>query len=205
MKDTCARLWLLLALLPACGQGPYEQTLAALAEGDLRSAGSSAQQVPDPVGVFLRGSVAFAECLRAERQAESAAAEPFAFDVAIALAEKAETRWREAAMARDDWPAARRNVERAQAKAAELRRKREEAQDRLKPPPQPKPKPQPKPEPKDDGGKRVTEDDPGADPMLRELPPEEVRRLVERLAEKEAEKRGVRAKERRRTAGARDW
>jgi len=193
----------LLLLAAACGESAFERSVSLLREGELSAAERAAARVGGPVEEFLKGNVAFAECLRAEKQAQTAAAEPFAFDVAIAFAEKAERAWRRAAMSRDDWPRARRNVERAQAKAEDLRRRKREAEDRLRP--KPKPKPKPKPEPKPEGDKKVTEEDPRNDPMLRELPPAEVRGILDRLAEKEREKRTMRGAEREKSAVARDW
>jgi len=190
-----------ILLLAACSRSPYDETVAALGEGDLRAAKAAAAEVGGPVGVFLRGNVAFGECVLAERQAESAAAEPFAFDVAIRFGEEAERLWREAAMSRDDWPAARRNVERAQIKLRELRRKKQEAQDRAKP--EPKPRPEPRPEAGKE--KETTEEGRDLDPMLRELPPEEVGRILERLAEKERDKRAMRKAERSKRPVPRDW
>ena len=73
---------------------------------------------------FLRGNIAFARCAQASRQARTPLAEPFAFDVAIRHAEKARAFWEQAAMGRDDWPAARRNVERALLVLRDLRREK---------------------------------------------------------------------------------
>jgi hypothetical protein len=200
-----AALALAALALAGCGDRAYERSVALLREGDLRGAEQAAREAGGPVGDFLSGNIAYEECLRAAKQAETAAAEPFAFDVAIAFAEQAEAAWKRAAMSRDDWPRARRNVERAQAKAADLRRRKREAEDRLRPKPKPKPQPKPKPEPEPEGKKKITEEDPDADPMLKELPPEEVAGILERLAEKEREKRTLRRAEREKSAVARDW
>ena len=141
-----------------------EGTEAYRVQLELRRAEEEANRVADPHGLFLRGNVAFADCLVAEKQAATAAAEPFAFDVAIALADKAARLWADAAMSREDWPAARRNVERALLKAAELRRRKSQAEQQRRPDPKPQPKPNPKPQP--EGKKKVTEEDPDLDPVL---------------------------------------
>jgi hypothetical protein len=114
---------LTLLFLVGCGDAAFDRAVAALQEGELRQAEAAAQQLAEPHGLFLRGNVAFADCLVAEKQAATAAAEPFAFDVAIALAEKAARLWADATMIREDWPEARRNVERALLTAADLRRR----------------------------------------------------------------------------------
>ena len=192
----------LILLLASCGDAAFDRTLAELRKGEVRRAEQASADVTEPHRAFLRGNIAFAECLLAEKQAMTAAAEPFAFDIAIALADKAERFWSDAAMARD-WPEARRNVERALLKAAELRRRKSDAERQRRPDPKPQPKPKPKPQP--DGKKKVTEEDPDQNPMLRELPPDEVLRIFETLSEKEQEKRSMRRKERAKRSGERDW
>jgi hypothetical protein len=194
---------LTLLILVGCGDAAFDRAVAALQQGELRQAEAEAQQLAEPHGLFLRGNVAFADCLVAEKQAATAAAEPFAFDVAIALAEKAARLWADAAMSGEDWPEARRNVERALLKEDDLRRRKAQAEQRRRPEPTPKPNPKPKPNPQ--GSKKVTEEDPNLDPMLRELPPEQVSRILERLSEKEQEKRTMRRTERSKRSGERDW
>ena len=202
-----ARLTVLLFLCGCGGYGAggeaYARARTALLEGNLSGAEGAAERAaaiggPEIAALcdFLRGNAAFARCETAERQAGSAAAEPFALDVAIAYGEKARRLWQRAAMSRDDWPEARRNVERARKKLRELRRKKEERE-----PPKPKPpRPRPRPPEREAG-------DPEVDPQRKELTPEQVRRLLERLAEKEREKLALR-RERRAARSAdveRDW
>ncbi len=189
----------------------FNRALAALRVGDLSdaeaaAAGAAARGKPEieALSDFLRGNAAFARCRMAERQASTAAAEPFAFDVAITYARKARRLWQLAAMSRPDWPAARRNVERALLKEEELKRRKadrdEEQRRKTDRPPRPQPKPPPTPVPD-------AEPDPAVDPQLKELAPEEVLRLLDKLAQKEREKRALRRSQRKaRTAGVeRDW
>lgn len=189
----------------------FNRALAALRAGDLTAAEADAKRAAargDPeieaLSDFLRGNTAFARCRMAERQASTAAAEPFAFDVAITYARKARRLWQAAAMSRLDWPAARRNVERALLKEEELKRKKaaRDEQQRRKTDRPPRPQPRPPPTPGPDA-----EPDPAVDPQLKELAPEEVLRLLDKLAQKEKEKRALRRSERKaRTAGVeRDW
>src|SRR5262245_18625738 len=115
----------------------HDLALARLATGDLRGAEIAAEKASatGPAGFaalrdFVLGSAAFVRCARAEAQASGPEAEPFAFEVAIGYAMAAQSAWQRAAASRDDWPEARRNVERAQQKIAELRDKKTQAQKR---------------------------------------------------------------------------
>ena len=183
------------------------RALAALRAGDLTDSETAAEAAaargtPEIAALcdFLRGNAAFERCLMTERQASTAAAEPFAFDVAITYARKARGYWQLAAMSRSDWPEARRNVERALLKVDELERKKadREEQQRRKTDPRPKPKPAPTPD---------AEQDPAVQPQLKELDPDEVSRLLDKLAEKEEEKRALRRSHRkaRMAEVERDW
>jgi len=177
---------------------------------------------------FLRGNVAFARSEIAAEQARAVEAEPFAFDVAIGHAETARDAWAQAAAARDDWPEARRNAERAWHRAEALRREKSEVErsrDTKKagggPPrinavrldPQQKP-------PDDVGDQRKqpqssatdgTSDDQGQDPALAlaegELAADQVLRVLDTLRAKEDEKLAARRASRRaRSANVeRDW
>ncbi len=204
----------LALLLCACGHpgmDAYNEALAALSSGDLSEAeagiGQAIQTGDEEIvarAEFLRGNVQFTRCLTAEQQATAPGAEPFAFDIAIAFGETALRSWRFAAMSRDDWPEARRNVERALLKLEELVRKKRAKKDETKQTdPQPRPRPKPKPTKPED--KRA--EDSAEDPQLKELSPEEVLRLIEKLAQKEREKLSVRRSHRKtRMAGVeRDW
>jgi len=198
----------LLLLVAGCAADStaFDRTVAALREGDLRGANSAAQKFAeeDPVrGGFLRGNIAFARCALAARQAALPEAEPFAYDVAINYCKSARDFWQRAAMSRPDWPAARRNVERALLALDELRRRKDEADQERRRERDPKPRPDPKPKPPPDG---KTDEDPTLTPQLNELSPAEVLRLLETLARKEEEKRALRRARRKRSFGVeRDW
>ncbi len=194
----------------------YDRALAALAAGDLadaeaaagRAAARGGAELRGPVE-FLRGCVAFARCEVASRQANTVEAEPFAFDIAIALAEKARAAWEKAAIGREDWPEARRNLERAMLRKAELTDLRGQAEQYRRrqadprPRPVPAPPPPPEPPPPAAGGPEA------ASIRANEvaLSPEEVRHLLERLAEKEKEKQALRrtAREAASAGVERDW
>lgn len=185
----------------------YDLALAALQVGDLTRAEAAAEKAAVRGGAefaalrdFVRGNVAFARGAGAGAQADTVEAEPFAFDAAIALVQAAAAHWRRAACSRrDDWPQARRNVERALQLVDELQRKKAaaEAKRKRREPDRPKPVPPPvdQRQPKNE------------EPPVRELSSDEVRRLFDRLAAKEKEKLILR----RRlpppppTAGTSDW
>lgn len=190
----------------------YDRSLATLAAGDLRAAASAAEEAKaagDPevatLAAFLEGNVLYARAENAGRQADTPMAEPFAFDVAISLAKKARDRWAAAAMTREDWPAARRNVERALLLVAELEAKKAARQNR--PPPVPEPKISPKILPPPPGEGEKTEEEIAAEAAKTELSPEEVRLLYERLAAKEREKAEIRRQRQREKSAdvERDW
>lgn len=189
----------------------FNRALAALRVGDLSDAEAAAANAAargepeiEALSDFLRGNAAFARCRMTEHQSSTAAAEPFALDVAITYARKARRLWQLAAMSRPDWPAARRNVERALLKEAELERKKadRDEQQRRKTDRPPRPKPAPAPTPRPD-----TAPAPTVNAQPKELAPEEVLRLLDKLAQKEKEKRTLRRSRRKaRTAGVeRDW
>ena len=146
-----------------------------------------------PLRDFVAGNAAFERCTRAEAQARGPEAEPFAFDVAIAHAEAAIGHWRTALASRDDWPQARRNLERAFVKLEELRRERQSAVDkqrrqRMADSPQPATGETEEPA----GGERTQE---AADPLAAQavdLASTQVDELLRRLARIEDEKRALR-------------
>jgi len=195
----------------------YNRALAAMRAGEPRIAAAAAERAAALDGgairelaIFLRGNAVFAQCLTAERAAGSAAAEPFAFDVAITYGEAALRYWSQAAMLRGDWPSARRNVERALLKIRELRRKKAEAEEkqRRRSDPTPKPKPQPDPPPVNPDAGKTIEEDPNAKVQASKLSPAEIVKLMDRLAAKEKQKLQLRRSERgKRATGAktRDW
>ena len=183
----------LVLLVCACGDNAGERAVAALRAGDWRGAETRAKELAPPLRDFVRGNVAFAHCEMAERQASSPAAEPFAWDVAIRYGERARDFWKHAAMSRPDWPEARRNVERALLKLDELAQKKKETERRR----QSDKKPQPKPKPQGDPQGKDETQQPKDQPQLQELTPEQVLRLLDKLAEKEKEKVALRRSHRK--------
>ena len=182
----------------------FNRGLAALRAGNSRDAESAAKRVAaadDPemaaLGAFLRGNAAYVQCELAARQADTPMAEPFAFDVAINYGETARDAWIVAAASRADWPKARRNVERAIRMLDELRAKKDEAERRRRKRTEPSPKPNPIPEPPPESGGTTTEEEIAAKAMRVELNPDQVRRLLEKLEEKEREKIALRRSHRR--------
>ena len=114
-------------------------------------------------------------------------------------------------MGRADWPAARRNVERALLKLADLRKKKAQAEERQRRRSDPEPRPDPKkkpplPEPEAPPEKKE-ELAPDKKPGEKELSPAEVRGLIEALARKENEKITLRRSQQRKRAATveRDW
>lgn len=194
------------------GRLRYDAALAALRAGNLDAAEAAARAATTSGGDELRGAcemllgnVAFERARAAEADARVPGAPSYTFDRAIALCDAARQSWQRAALTREDWPAARRNVERAVALLAELERERANAQQQEQqggegngqPPPRPVEVPQPAPP--------VTK--PADVAAERELPPDEVERLFEKLDEQEQKKRLLR--DARREAAAptveRDW
>ena len=185
----------------------YNRALAALRAGDLadaRSASGKAARRAEGETVsrcdFLSGHVAFAQCTLAEAQARTAGAEPFAFDVAITYAKRAHESFAIAAMSRPDWPEARRNSERALLKLRDLQKQKDRARKernrkRETDPDSPKPKPQPNPKPEPD-----TTSQPDTAPQTKELSPEQILGLLDKLAQKERESTQVATKARPRAA-----
>jgi hypothetical protein len=204
----------------------WNRALAALRAGDLAAAETAVRAVgagADPelaaLSDFLAGNVAFARAELAEAQARTPEAEPFAFDVAITHAEAARRSWILAATSRDDWPAARRNVERALAKLDDLRRQKDEKSRNQQKGREPGAKgaprpaagpgeapPRPLPEAPQGTGDPAGEAPDAAGPAA-ELSREDVLRLFEKLAEKDRQKADVRraAQQAQRTGAGKDW
>ncbi len=222
----------------------YDLALAALAVGEsdvARTAIDAARVLAEgdehlaPLVDFLAGNVAYALCDMRAKEAASPEAEPFAYDTAIARAEEARDLWAAAAMARDlkqreDWPQARRNIERALRRIEELvalKAAAEEAKKksapggppRIRPRPAPTPKIEPRveptagtdpsapPPPPKPTGEGDEEPAPDLAAQLTELDPAAVSRLLETLAAKERERRAAREERQRRerVPGSRDW
>jgi hypothetical protein len=197
-----------LLLLAACGgaAAPHgARAIEALRAGDLGAAEAEAAHAHPALRDFVRGNVAFARSERAEAAAARPGAPPSLLERAAADAEDALAFWRRAAASREEWPEARRNVERALLRLARLRGKKTEGgPGGRKPERPPEERPAPPPRPPDTAG---GEPGPEAEVDVSELPPERVLALLEALRRREAEKRALR-QERRRAAGGgaeRDW
>jgi hypothetical protein len=77
--------------------------------------------------IFLRGNLALAQSEQKLAQAEATFGKPADWTEAVRLNKLAELQWRAARGAARDWPAARRNIERALARRAEIMRRAEAA------------------------------------------------------------------------------
>jgi hypothetical protein len=195
---------------PAPPELLFDLALAALASGDLRRAEIAAEKAaafgPAPFTAlrdFVLGNAAFARCGRAELQASAPDARPAAFDRAIAHAVAAQAAWQRAAASRDDWPQARRNVERAQQKLADLREKKREAQQRKR---TQEAKPD-KTDPEQPDGGEGKQDEIAARPQPADAGNPQIQALLDLLLAKEKEKRDLRrARQRiRGKAGEKAW
>ncbi len=187
----------------------HDLGLCALLAGDLATAESAGAELAAgsdaPLaarGEFLLGNVAFARALASAELAAQPEAEPFVLEGALSQTRRARQAWQRAAQSRLDWPAARRNVERAARLERELERLAEEA--RGEPPP-----PEPQPEPEEPEGEVLEEPEelppaPDSPPALDEA---ELEALLELLARKEREKLELRATRRaeRNLDLERDW
>ncbi len=190
----------------------WNEALAALAAGRPREAEIAAEVAAVRGGAsfgprrdFVLGSAAWARAARAESQASGPEAEPFAFDLAIAQVDAARDAWARAAASRADWPAARRNVERALLKRDELVAKRDEARRKAE---EERKKDRADPEDATEGEEPPRDERaPTAVAQGFDEAPDLAARLFERLARKEAEKERLRASVRaaRSTDVERDW
>ncbi|MGE3172252.1 MAG: hypothetical protein AB7O97_06460 [Planctomycetota bacterium] len=108
----------------------FDLGLAALRAGDLRAAASALAAAQDGGRgdaallrqvAFAAGHVAFARGERLARLAQQPEAEPFVYERAIEALAAARTHWVEAVLGEGDWPAARRNAERAQQRLDQVR------------------------------------------------------------------------------------
>jgi hypothetical protein len=192
-----AALVALLLLAAACGgeQAPDldREAFEHLARGELVEAEIAAEKAAVDGGPawearrdFLLGNAAWARSAKEELAAMGPRGAS-AISVAIRHAEQARASWKAAAARRDDWPEARRNVERARLRVEELMRKKAELEPESRPTPKPVPRgdrPQPS-QPQLLPGMRV-------EPELTELPADEVTKLLDRLEEKDKDKLKVR-------------
>lgn len=195
----------------------YDLALAALRAGKLREAEVAAERAAARGGAafvarrdFLVANVAFTRSAQAKRQATQVEAEPFAFDVAIAHAKTALRAWQAAAMSASDWPQARRNAERALLELDELARLKAAAE--KKQAEKLGGQPEVKLIPVDDGKQPPAPDRPEEevaqpDAQLAELKPDDVRKLLDKLAAKEKEKLAIRRRQQqeRQSGVEKDW
>ena len=190
----------------ARGQQAYDRALAALRaeawdEAEEAARALEAQGHPALRGpaAFVRGNVAFARSLAAEAAIDPGATDPRARLRAVALAEDALAAWQSAAASREDWPAARRDVERGLRRLEALR----ESQGPPRPPRRPAAAAASPPPPSPSESEEMKP----PTIVVRELAPERVLELLERLKQKEQEKRRVRERERRARGETveRDW
>lgn len=203
------------ALLSAGAEAPTPELLANTALAALRLQRSGDAEAPAKLlrqhadaaeralGAFLLGHAAYLRCQRAEAAAKLQDAEPGAYDAALRAAGAAIELWLTADSERGGWPAAVRNAERAAHKRAELEALRAAAE-RDKPPPKREPdRPEPKRQP--DPAQPPEQQDP--EQVTARLSPADVARLLERLQQKEREKRLARTQQQAASApaGERDW
>ena len=192
----------------------FDKALAALGAGELRTAEDAAGRAAALGGAefaalrdFMAGNAAFLRSVEAERETLKPLPPPSAFDVALAEAEAAQSAWQRAALSRPDWPAARRNVERALLRAEQLRQRKQAAEkDR-----------QSMPEPRDileSEAEREQPEPPPAPPQEQEereapveLSREQLLALFERVDAKEEQRVALRRslREKQRSSVERDW
>ncbi len=186
--------------LAAAGDGAAPElhdavALAALRVGELMRSEQAAAHAARVGGApfaarhdFIRGNVAWLRAGRAEAFTALPEAGPPAFDRAIDLVRRAGDAWQRAAASRRDWPAARRNAERALEKLAELERRKAE-REAEQPPSEDDPDPPDLPPP---ASEEADPPDAALDPLESELSRERVLALLDKLAAKEQEKRSLR-------------
>ncbi len=222
MPAFAATRWLVLfaVLVAGCGgdaaRPHYDSAIAALQRGELDAAIASAATAAERGGHdyealrdFLRGNVAFERSVAAEA-AMREDADPRARQAPIAHTEDALAAWRAAASTRTDWPAARRNVERALIRLEMLRERRSEGskgdpQPGDTPPDDPPDADPPKP-PENDGDGNDPEPPP-SDVASDALPAAKVLGLLELLVQKERQKLALRRAQRsaRSAEVEKDW
>jgi hypothetical protein len=184
----------------------HDAALAALRAGALDEAEALAGRSAD--GEFLRGHAAFLRAGRAEAETAGPRSDASGWDRAIRHATDARDHWARAAAAREGWPEARRNAERAALRIEALEEKRKSAARKAAPAGRPRVVLLPGSEGEDGKGpgeKTVEDASPGA--AAAELPAAEVLGVLDRLAAKEKEKRALRLARRREGGGGteRDW
>ena len=192
----------------------FDKALAALGAGEMGTAEDAAARAAALGGAefaalrdFVAGNAAFLRSVDAERETLKPLPPPSAFDVAIAEAEAASSAWQRAALSRSDWPAARRNVERALLRIEALRQKKQAAEKDRQTMPKPRdvvvpeddqreePPPQATPEPRADREPPVV------------LSREDLMALFERVDAKEEQRVALRKElgKKERSSVERDW
>jgi len=195
----------------------FDVALAALLCGQPAVAEAAAERAAVRGGApfvarraFVHGSAAFFEGELAAQEAQLPDADPTAFDRSIRSVEAARNAWIAAATSRDDWPQARRNVERALRKLEELARAKAARQRKKTPAPGEAPGAAAIPPPREP--ERAPEASERESPVVApeaELTPSQIERLFEILQRDEAAKvAGRRARRAARPAAnpsERDW
>ena len=179
-----------------CGVAPPQllrtRLHAALAAGDVVDAELTVEKLAmregdEALRAFVVGFAEYTRCVRTGLAAQQPGADPTAFDRAIRHATAAALAFRAAGIAAEggDWPAARRNAERASIHRTELRRKKEQVErDRQREQDQEQ-------EPDPDEVQEI-EQELRLDEDLGLLSAAELQALLQRLARAREEKRGVR-------------
>ena len=188
----------------------YDRALAALAAQDWVDAEAAAERavargLKPALRDFLFGNTAYLRAQRARLGTVRPDAPPTAFQPAIEALEQSVEQWQRALSRREDWPEARRNIERAMLELDELRLRQEMASDTQKVPTAPEA--EPIEEPEDPAEEEQPEEEEPERDELAELTPAQLAELWERLAEKEREKRRLRTSKRglRSADVERDW
>ena len=185
----------------------YDHALAALQSGEIRASTTSAEKMAARGGArffglrdFLRGNAAFIEGERAEAESALQEADPVALRLAIQHVEKARAAWIRAAMTRDDWIEARRNVARANRKLEILEIKRQAAEDARKTKKEKQKK-------KKRRGPMETEEREAQMLRASKLSPRELAALLAKIDANDAEKRALRREMRgkKQSGVERDW
>ena len=201
------------------GDALYEAARVALEAGALEKAATAVAQAQETdaerygaLGDFLRGNIAFERSKRAEVELLAPVPDPRALQVTITHAEDALVAWQKAASSRANWPAARRNAERALLRLEQLQeRRRAERKGKPRVVPGGKPKPdetkKPDPPPRDPAQPEAPEGDPESTIETGRLAGDAVPGLFELLAKKQREKLKMRRAQRRtgKDKVERDW
>lgn len=185
----------------------FDRALAALATGELRVAETCAEKMAARGGAtfyglrdFLLGNAAFIAGERAEAEGALAEADPTALRLAIQHVRKARESWIRALVTREDWPAARRNIARADARLRILEIKRDAAEEARKAKQESNQK-------KKQRGPTETEEREAEMQRARVLSTQDIAALLARIEETESEKRRLRRAERsaKQRGVERDW